>query len=284
MFVACDGPNPGRPNEAEMVASTRAVIDQGIDWPCTIERRYTNKNQGCRIGVSGAITWFYEKVELGIILEDDCVAHPDFFRFCEALLKRYAKDQRVWAVTGNNFQNGRQRGDAAYYFSKYPHCWGWATWRRAWCRYRDDLPFWLAWKASADWKAKTPHQDERRYWADMFERVFAREIDSWAYPWTACAWHHGGLTATPNVNLVTNIGFGCDATHTSAPPSDLAALPAEPLGDLRHPRRIEQDTIADRYVFDHAFGGRRRRLPWSLLRLPRRAAGKLYRIYTRSFS
>ncbi|MDI9406541.1 MAG: hypothetical protein QM522_07510 [Chitinophagaceae bacterium] len=88
LYVACDGPNPDRPGEAEKVAATRAVIETEIDWPCQIERLYADVNQGCRLGVSLAISWFFEQVEEGIILEEDCVPHPDFFPYCTTLLER----------------------------------------------------------------------------------------------------------------------------------------------------------------------------------------------------
>ena len=81
LFVACDGPNPDRPGEVDKVAATRALIDNEIDWPCQISRLYSDANQGCRLGVSHAITWFFNHVEEGIILEDDCVPHPDFFAY-----------------------------------------------------------------------------------------------------------------------------------------------------------------------------------------------------------
>jgi hypothetical protein len=160
------------------------------------------------------------------------------------------------------------------------HCWGWATWRRAWRRCQGELPFWPQWRASAACRAHTPDKVERAYWEAILDRVHAGQIDSWAYPWTASVWYQGGLTATPNVNLVSNIGFGEDATHTTAANSALAALPAHPLGEIRHPSQIQRDTAADRYAFDHAFGGRRLRPPTRLARLarlPRRAGGFLYR-------
>lgn len=123
-------PIPNRSGEDGKVAATRAVIETEIDWPCQIERLYSDVNQGCRLGVSRAMTCFFDQVEEGIILEDDCVPYPDFFTYCTTLLKHYRDDQRVWRISGNNFQKGQWRGDGSYYFSRYNHCWGWASWRR----------------------------------------------------------------------------------------------------------------------------------------------------------
>lgn len=282
LFIIADGPRAGHPTDGEGCAAVRRIV-ANVDWPCEVHRKYADSNLGLKKNVSQGLDWVFSEVERAIVLEDDCVAHPDFFRFCNALLERYVDDERVLAITGNNFQNGRLRGEASYYFSKYNHCWGWASWRRAWKHYQGDLPFWLEWSKSEDWREKMPDPVERRYWSNIFERVCAGQIDSWAYPWTASVWYQGGLTATPNVNLVSNIGFGMDSTHTAAADSPLADMATNAIGELRHPRIIAQDAAADRYVFDYTMVGRSSRFPYSLLRIPRRAAGFAYRMLKRSF-
>jgi hypothetical protein len=256
MFVACDGPNPSRPEEAAKVRATREVIEREIDWPCTIERRYSEVNQGCKVGVSSAINWFFDQVEDGIILEDDCVPHPDFLHFCSTLLDVYRDDQRVWVISGTNFQNGQKRGDGSYYFSRYNHIWGWATWRRAWQHYERDMSFWPEWKLSEDWAKKLPNPAERRSWLKVFDRVYAGMIDTWDYQWTASVWYRGGLTATPNCNLVSNIGFGQDGAHTKKGGGELENMAVEPLGEIVHVDNVVQDDIADAYSFQHVFGGK----------------------------
>lgn len=253
LFIIADGPRAGHPTDAQQCAETRAIVDQ-IDWPCEVHRNYADQNMGCKLRVSSGLDWVFEHVEAAVILEDDCVPNVDFFNYCDDLLVRYAEDTRVWVVTGNNFQDGKKRGEAAYYFSKYNHCWGWATWRRAWQYYRVDMPFWPAWRDSAGWLKKMSDRAERDTWTNIFDRVYRDEIDTWDYQWTACVWYYGGLTATPNVNLVTNIGFGPDATHTITN-NDQAGLPVFPLGPLTHPQKIEANAYADRWVFDHNFGG-----------------------------
>ncbi len=180
-------------------------------------------------------------------------------------------------ITGNNFQKGRYRGNAAYYFSKYNHVWGWATWKRAWKKNESGIPFWPKWKESETWLNHMPYKLERHYWATIFDRMYRNEIDTWDYPWTACIWYHGGLTATPNVNLVTNIGLGPDGTHTVAK-KDQDGHPVYPLGVLTHPHKVEQDQDADQYVFYYNFGGIYQRWNWKVLRLPLWLAKKLYRV------
>lgn len=259
LFIIADGPRIN--NELDIVNCKKVRdIVRKIDWPCEVQCDFAEKNLGLKKRVSSGLDWVFSKVERAIILEDDCVANSDFFMFCDELLNYYAEDNRIWVVTGNNFQEGNRRGDAAYYFSKYNHCWGWATWRRAWKQYQGDLPFWDTWQKSSDWNSKLSDRIERRYWANIFSKVSRGEFNSWAYPWTASVWYHGGLTVTPNVNLVTNIGFGPDGTHTNSD-EDSEGLPTEPLGKLTHPKTVSRDTKADRFTFDGVFGGKNRRWP-----------------------
>ena len=267
LYVASDGPREGYDGEIEKITKAREIATK-VDWPCEVKTLFRDKNLGCKRGVSTAITWFFEHEEQGIILEDDCVPHLDFFIFCENLLEHHAKDKRVSIISGNNFQNGQWRGDTSYYFSKYNHIWGWATWRRAWNDYQGDIKFWPRWKNSKDWLSHTPDKVERKYWQKIFDYVYAGQMDSWAYPWTASIWYKGGLTATPNVNLVSNIGFGKDATHTNFENDKSANLPTKEIGVITHPLEIKQDLEADRYNFDNFFEGLNYRFPRNLFRLP----------------
>ncbi|MCT0198162.1 glycosyltransferase family 2 protein [Synechococcus sp. CS-1325] len=264
LFVACDGPNPERPGEAEKVAATRQVIEQEIDWPCQIERLYSEGNQGCRLGVSRAISWFFEQVEEGIILEDDCVPHPDFFPYCATLLERYRHDSRVWCISGDNFQNGQWRGDGSYYFSRYNHCWGWASWHRCWQHYDAELQQWPALRNSGLLESIYEDPLERQYWIDVWQRlVDADQPDTWDYQWTFACLANSGLTALPNRNLVSNVGFGADGTHTTGVREPTVA--DQGLGTLKHPSFLLRDAQADRYTFDHHFGGAGMRPNRSLL-------------------
>jgi hypothetical protein len=253
LLIIADGARAGHPTDAARCRETREIVAH-IDWPCEVLRNYAEANMGCKRRVSSGLDWVFEQVEKVIVIEDDCLPNQDFFSFCDTLLTRYEADSRVWVITGNNFQNGKKRGDAAYYFSKFNHCWGWATWRRAWQHYRVDIPFWPGWKDTVDWVKKLPDPVERKIWSDLLDRVQRGEIDTWDYQWTATVWYHGGLTATPQVNLVTNIGFGPEATHTVTA-DDQAGLPALPLGPLTHPTVVKQNLVADRHVLNQNFGG-----------------------------
>lgn len=276
LYVAADGAREGKLGEAERVELVRRIATE-VDWPCKVKTLFRDKNLGCKQAVSSGIDWFFDNEEQGIILEDDCLPHPDFFTFCETLLNRYASDERVWVITGDNFQDGQKRGDGSYYFSRYNHVWGWASWRRAWTKRDMSIRFWPQWKVSPEWKACVPDKIERKYWSNIFDLMYRNKFDTWDYPWTASVWYGNGLTATPHVNLVTNIGFGPDSSHTTSSDSPLARISTYAIGELIHPDFITQNQTADRYVFDHVFGGKNRRLPWSLLNLPRRMGRFVYR-------
>ena len=283
LFVACDGPNPKRPGEAVKVAATRDVIEQDIDWPCQIERFYSDVNQGCRLGVSRAITWFFQHVEEGIILEDDCVPHSDFFQYCTTLLERYRHDTRVWCISGTNFQNGQWRGDGSYYFSRYSHCWGWASWRCCWQHYDSGLSQWHSLRDSGLLKTIFEDQVERQYWAEIWQRLVSRrQPDTWDYQWTFTCLANGGLTALPNHNLVRNVGFGEDATHTSV--GSINTTTRDGIDPHEHPSFVLRDALADRYTFDHVFSGKFLRFPGSLVQFLRKVAGLTARTFKRSFA
>ena len=276
LFVACDGPNPERPGEAEKVAATRESIRSEVDWPCEIERLYSDVNQGCRLGVSRAVTWFFERVEEGIILEDDCVPHPDFFPYCQTLLERYRADTRVWCISGSNFQNGQWRGDGSYYFSRYNHCWGWASWRRCWQHYDVELSQWPALNTSVFLKTIFEDSVERRYWVNVWQKLFQTgQPDTWDYQWTFTCLANGGLTALPNRNLMSNVGFGQDATHTTGNGIDTTI--GSGINPHQHPSFLLRDCLADRYTFDQHFGGKLYRCPLSLCRQPMRLFVNLIR-------
>ncbi len=267
LYVAGDGPRRNYIGEKEKVNQVRDIATR-INWPCELKTLFSDKNLGCKKGVSKAVSWFFEHEEQGIILEDDCVPHPDFFIFCENLLDRYSKEYKVTTITGSNFQNNKWRGDASYYFSKYNHCWGWASWRRSWKNYDGKINFWPMLKDSKDWHDLITDNVERKYWNKIFDLVYAGKIDSWAYPWLISTWYKNGLTATPNVNLISNIGFGEDATHTKNKNDKNSNIKTSNLNTLKHPKAIKKNEEADKWTFDYHFDGKKLRVPYNFFFIP----------------
>ncbi|OBQ19589.1 MAG: hemolytic protein HlpA-like protein [Anabaena sp. WA113] len=252
LLVVADGPR--NESEAILCQQARAVIET-VDWDCEILRNYVDENLGCRKRVSSGLDWVFAQVEEAIVLEDDCLPSPSFFHFCETLLERYRDDERIMHISGNNLQFGQHRTNYSYYFSKYNHIWGWASWKRAWKHYDLEMKTWEEFKISKITNSIHSHSYEQNYWLNIFETVHKGLIDTWDYQWTYACWSQGGLSILPNVNLVSNIGFRDDATHTKGE-SELANLSTEDIYEICHPSFLVRDYTADEYTFNHVFGGK----------------------------
>ena len=252
LYMACDGPDLSREGEKERVEATRSVIDQEIDWDCDVKKLYSVNNLGCFKGITSAINWFFENEEEGIILEDDCIPHKDFFPYCEELLEKYKEDNRVWNISGSNFQNGLQRGDGSYYFSKYFHCWGWATWRKSWINFDSQLSQLLKLYESNLLSTIFQSSKERKYWTKIWNRLLKdSKPDTWDYRWAFTCFINGALTILPNKNLVKNIGFDNDASNTNF--SLEGSFIDEGILPLKHPSFILADKFADDYTFKNHY-------------------------------
>lgn len=247
LLVVADGPRANRSGEADKCAVTRAIIER-VNWPCEVLTNFSDVNLGCKNRVASGIDWVFEQVPEAIILEDDCIPHPTFFRFCEELLERYRDDMRIGMISGDNFQFGQQRTADSYYFSRYNHIWGWASWRRAWQHYDREASIWPVLR-DGDWlSAITRNSSERKYWAKVFQAVHDGRIDTWDYQWILTNWSQGMVAILPSVNLISNIGFGGDATHTHGA-SIYADMKIEPMVfPLRHPTVFLPNVEADSYT------------------------------------
>ena len=254
LLVVADGPRTDRPGEVEKCVATRAVIDR-VDWECEVITNYSDINLGCKRRVSSGIDWVFSLVEEAIILEDDCLPAASFFQFCQTLLEKYRHDDRIMHIDGTNLQFGQKRTPYSYYFSKYSGIWGWASWRRAWKNYDVNLKSWEEFKISQAIESVHTNPYEQKYWSEILDRVYQGKIDTWDYQWNYACWSQGGLAVVPEVNLITNIGFRPDATHTHHD-SHLAALPLSEISQLEHPRFVIAHREADKYIFDIAMGGK----------------------------
>jgi hypothetical protein len=243
-FVAADGQRSEKPDELEKCMEARKIAT-AVDWDCEIKTLFRNQNLGCKFAVSSAIDWFFDHVEEGIILEDDCLPHTIFFRFCEELLARYRNDTRIMMVSGDNFQFGKQCNRDSYYYSRYAHIWGWATWRRTWQNYDVGIRQWPILKNGGWLKDILKNRKVEEYWNDIFDGVYNNTYDTWDYQLLFTCLINNGLNIVPNANLVTNIGFGPDATRTTRK-NKLSEIPlAEMRFPLVHPQLIIRDSLAD---------------------------------------
>ena len=213
LYFAVDGPRAGIPSDHGQCIKTRDIIKE-VDWDCKLYTNFRDKNLGCKAAVSSAIDWFFKNEERGIILEDDTLPDQSFFRFCEELLERYEDDKRVMVISGDNFQFGRRFTEHSYYFSRYPHNWGWASWRRAWNHYDVQMKLWPKVRDSGLLRGIIENKKEVSYWGNIFEKAYKGEVDTWDFQWVFACWIQSGLSVLPAVNLVSNIGFGDSGTHT----------------------------------------------------------------------
>ncbi len=215
LYVAADGPRPGRPQDEETTALVREVFKQ-VDWPCEVHTRFLTENLGCRNAVSSAIDWFFSKEEQGIVLEDDVLPSPAFFSYCDTMLERYKHDERVFSVVGNNLVEPWYQHPESYFFSKVFFVWGWASWRRAWQHYDVNMAAWPNTRLQVNALPYKPKQKlHHAYWDLVFDLAFKNQISTWDHQWTFAHWENNAVCVTPANNLVRNIGFGADATHTS---------------------------------------------------------------------
>lgn len=251
LYIAADGPRPGRVGEAELVSQTRAIAT-AVDWDCVVKTLFRDENLGCKMAVSGAITWFFEHEDCGIILEDDCLPEPSFFPFCETLLERYRDDTRIWHIGGTNPLASAEQVSDGYFFSRYDSCWGWATWRRAWCAFDADMNDWPKLREAGALSDVFPSNATKHY-SPVFDRVHEGNLDSWAYAWTF-ARARNGWSAVPKVNLVQNLGFGPEATHTTDSRNPMARIGVgQIMFPLKHPMTFaierKRDLEWERFAF-----------------------------------
>jgi hypothetical protein len=245
LFLIADGPRPGDPDEARACQAARAVVER-IDWSCEVIRDFADENLGLKRRIPSGIDRVFAEAEEAIILEDDCLPHPSFFPYCEELLERYRDDERIVHVAGSQLLPDPP-AEASYHFSRYVHVWGWATWRRAWRLYDVDLAGWRS-TPKAERRARLRRmfeaEDERSYWRWVWDR--SPEIDNWDAQWSYVGLSRDLLAVNPNRNLVSNIGFGDEATNALADPLEIAGRPLEGISfPLTHPPDVRRDVAAD---------------------------------------
>ena len=248
LLVVADGPRADRPGEDKDCDRARAIIDR-VDWDCEVLKNYADVNLGCRRRVSSGINWVFDTVEEAIIIEDDCLPHPTFFRFAEELLDRYRDDRRIMSISGQNVQFGRQRTDYSYYFSHYTHSWGWATWRRAWQHFDFDMKLWPEIRDGNFLEDILGDSHAAKVWTNTFQLCYEKKLDAWDYQWTFASFIQNGMNIMANVNLVSNIGHGTRATNTSDVNSPYNNMPVEAITfPMKHPPFAILDRQADNFT------------------------------------
>lgn len=258
LFIIADGPREGRADDVDKCRATRAVVDQ-LSWDCEVFRNYSEENLGCRKRISSGLDWVFSLTERAIIVEDDCLPDQTFFQYCTELLEVYKDDQRIGSINGSNMTHGRVTVEDSYYFSRYPFIWGWATWRRVWDNYDVTISNWPSLRET-DWLNTVAYPEEFAHWINAFNQIHDKGLNAWGYQFVFLMWLQRQVSIQPGTNLISNLGFRSDATHTAGT-SDVADLPREPLTfPLKHPKPLVLNSEADKiYTKEHCFREVRKR-------------------------
>ncbi|MDF2433622.1 MAG: hypothetical protein JWP44_3253 [Mucilaginibacter sp.] len=252
LYIAADAPRKGHPDDAVLCRKAKEIAT-AVDWDCELKTLFRDENAGCRDAVSAAINWFFDQEEEGIILEDDCLPANSFFKFCDVLLEKYRHDTRIRHITGCNLQLGKKWGKYSYYFSNRTHVWGWASWKRAWDDYDKDLVEYREEDITDEMKNIYEDPLVVESWVNIFKELKAGKINSWAYPLDFVNFFNNGLVIIPNENLISNIGFSSNATHTIQEESVYAGIPVREIEEITHPVFIVPEKQADLSIMNRDF-------------------------------
>ena len=238
LFVIIDGPRSNRPNDKGLVESCRNLLAL-VDWPCDLVTISSSSNMGCRDRISSGLTEVFRSVDRAIILEDDCLPNISFFYFTQELLERFKDEPRIGLIAGTSTPNSNSEIQESYYFTKHAQIWGWATWSRVWSTYDVDIKEWPKIRKSSFLKENLHTKRARATWRQNFNLVFSRKLNTWDYQLVFNLWKHNLLSVTPSSNLISNLGFGAEATHTYNSSSPFSALPTVEIGwPIIHPKSI----------------------------------------------
>lgn len=248
LYIAADGPKTEE--ESLICQQVRSAVIENIDWDCQVKTLMRSQNLGCGKAVSSAIDWFFENVEEGIIIEDDCFPDLSFFNFCEKLLAYHREEEKIMTISGNNFHKNTSFTNKSYYFSAYAHIWGWATWRRAWQKYNFNMTSLDSFLKQEKLSEVFHREKEWKFWTSCLLQTKAKEIDTWDYQWFYSIWHSQGVSITPNNNLVQNIGFDGKGAHMKPQDMVWAYIDCASIDNIIYNDHIIIQKKADQSFFD----------------------------------
>lgn len=247
LYVVADGPRADYPEDVDRCRETRAVTED-VDWDCDVRRAYADKNLGLKRRFATGLEFLFNHENRAIILEDDCVPSTDFFQFCAVMLDQYAEDERVWDISGTNYLEHWRDDEQDYHFSYYGGIWGWATWKRAWEAYDPSMELWSDPEIRSRLRDVIVDDSQYEYLRAVYDRTHRDEIETWDYQWGFARHINSGLSVVPARNLVSNVGFGANATNTV----DKGPLANIPRHSLSFPLDIHDYVAVDR-TFDRRF-------------------------------
>ena len=254
LYVVADGPRESVPKDYELCQLTRSIVEN-IDWDCNVHKNYSDTNLGSRVRPASGFEFVFSQEDEAIILEDDCLPHPSFFEYCQQLLKHFKNEEKINIISGSNFLSKFSNKNYDYQYSAFHHFWGWATWKRSWEKYDIDMKEWPLLKKNNLINKILKQRKSVRYWETLFEEVYNGKIKTaWDYQWIYSSWKNDGLAILPTSNLVSNIGFGENATHTKNKKHIRSNVPLEGVQfPLVHPPEIKRDVAYDLLLSEYIF-------------------------------
>lgn len=213
LFIAADGARSDHPGETKICAEVRKIALK-IDWQCNVKTLFREENLGCGKAVSSAISWFFENIDEGIILEDDCLPDISFFQFCTDMLNHYRENKNVYQINGTCWHRSIFKN---YSFTNYPLIWGWATWRDRWQKYDYEMTKLDDYIKSGRIAKVSAKSSVQKHFIKIFLDCKSGIIDTWDCQWALTVFNYNGICISPDCNLISNIGCGANATHTHDP-------------------------------------------------------------------
>lgn len=247
LYIAADGPRSNKIGEKEICEEVRQIATN-VDWPCEVFTLFRQENLGCGKAVSSAIKWFFDNEPQGIILEDDCLPHDDFYFFCEYMLNKYRDEKRIQHIGGTSFIGSKVTIDTSYYFSMFVHVWGWASWNDRWENYQFDVS-----RLNVSTLLEGYKHDKRyiAYFEDRIKRMLRGKINTWDYQWLFTMWSQKAVSIIPKSNLVLNIGTDSGTHMNSTNVVNQAKL--EKFKITNEPESIEINDTADCFMFNENY-------------------------------
>ncbi len=252
LYIAADGPRTNNDKDVQLCTEARRITEN-INWKCKVKRLYRVSNLGCGKAVSGAISWFFKNVTAGVIIEDDCLFDESFYRFTCKMLDKFKDDTTVMHISGDNFLSKNMLDSSVYYFSKYVHVWGWATWRYSWNKYDYHMKNWNNKNLLQKINFIEGSLWEKLYWTSKFDSVSYKITDTWDYQWIYTVMENKGRAIVPGTNLVSNIGFGNEASHTSGVNHYMSELKTKSMDAKIHLSDPKDNTKLDEYESKKVF-------------------------------
>lgn len=245
LYIVSDGAR--NDNERIIIDESRAIFER-ISWNCNVKKNYSDVNMGLRKRIVSAIDWAFDEEEQLIILEDDCIPHPEFFPFCEAMLDKFKNNKEILTINGCNLNPAlTYENRESYFFSRYANSWGWATWRRAWFLFDRDLSGLK--KPEINTLLKSHLTSPLRatiYWRYKLNEVETNRLNSWAYRWMFTLFVNKALAVVPKTNLIRNVGVDARSTNTRGYLHYINL----PTSDMNISEVVEPEILEPNYIYD----------------------------------